>query len=486
MVSLQKVGTALFVLSAAVSAYAQPAGGEPGQQDKAAAAAPKPAAVPPSDPAGKEPPAKPEAGAAGPGAEAPAEGPPEAAAEGGAEQPVGATAPPPDAAVAGATAEPGARRADGRDEQQGDDQADQKKGNKKKKRGTWKNPELRVGGRVYVQLVATDEDDRRPTEFRVSTARLKLDFRQTRMIQAAIDAELASELEQLDAWSQLRDAFVRFAPLRALRLTAGQFKKPFSRLEMDGLRRLPVIERGVGSELLVRWLGYGSRDIGVKVDGRTARRTGFRYAVGVFNGTGRNTRDIDRDGSKDLVGRVEYRPIRELAFGASGSYKSFDQREFRRYTTHYYGPNSTNHPVGFQVPVSALAGGADIRFRGGGLTAYAQGLYGHNFLAANMTAEEYSAASRPKAFDALLLIAYEIRLREKRKLAIQPVVKGELLAPDDRQENGYVWLGTLGANLLLGRHLRLMVNGEVTHTTSTAPADWTNHKRLLVQTALDM
>lgn len=108
-----------------------------------------------------------------------------------------------------------------------------------------------------------------------------------------------------------------------LKVSAGQFKIPFSQENLASSAKLDTINRSQIVEALTARskdvIGNQSgRDIGIKASGsfwEAKDRYLFDYALGVFNGSGINT--SDRNEQKDFVGRTVFHPIKELSLGGS-------------------------------------------------------------------------------------------------------------------------------------------------------------------------
>ena len=107
------------------------------------------------------------------------------------------------------------------------------------------------------------------------------------------------------------------------KITAGQFKLPFSLenitsdTKLDTINRSQVVEAlaARGTDVIGNQNG---RDIGVQVGGNFGpkdNRQLFDYAVGVFNGAGINASDTNE--RKDVVGRLAYHPWQDFSVGGS-------------------------------------------------------------------------------------------------------------------------------------------------------------------------
>ena len=321
-----------------------------------------------------------------------------------------------------------------------------------------KDPKLRVRGFVRALWQLTDETDAAVHEFRVPTARLGLEWKQSRMLRAELEIDAAEDQGSTTAWSSLRDAYVQVQPVRQFRLRAGQFKKPFSRLELTPRRRLRLVERGISNHWVVEDLGYGDRDVGVETSGRFGEKIRLSYALGVFNGSGRNAREVDPNGTKDVAARLELAPTGWLSIGISGSHRSFDPEVF----------------PGF--PRGAAMGEADLEVKAGHLYALAEGSYGENPL----------SIDRAESWSGLLLTSYRVPLTTTWRLAVEPVLKGEVLKPEHHVRNSHIIDLAAGANLHVGRYFCLMAHAELTDPASGALPLWESSRRLLVQVSVDM
>src|SRR5690606_13185024 len=223
--------------------------------------------------------------------------------------------------------------------------------------------EFRFGGRIQMQFSTTSLDRSDiPGGGSVDPADLEI-----RRLRASVEARLGDRLKgkvEPDFTSRdatLRDAWVDVAFADGFALRAGQFKKPFSRLESTSSVLIVPIERGVrirglrsaleaatepvtgrplfgeagGSPVLgdgyalLDGLGYLGRDVGLAAHGRLGR---VAYEVGVFNGRGTSV----RPGQEGLAaaGRLVVRPAPglPLSIGAGASYRKsrFDDTDALR------------------------------------------------------------------------------------------------------------------------------------------------------------
>lgn len=142
--------------------------------------------------------------------------------------------------------------------------------------------------------------------------------------------------------AKMLDASLGWRHADWLKVTAGQFKIPFSQENLQSSNKMELINRSMVVGALVARAGdvigdQNGRDIGVQAAGNFAlfKTPGFlEYAVGVFNGSGINRTDLNDQ--KDVVGRFVVKPYQGLLVGCSvyeGRYTlsaTPDQKDIRR------------------------------------------------------------------------------------------------------------------------------------------------------------
>ena len=139
------------------------------------------------------------------------------------------------------------------------------------------------------------------------------------------------------------DLYFRYKPSPAFGMQIGQFKLPFA-IENDiyGPTKFEFIDYSYITTLFARnnaqydGLAATGRDLGFQVYGSLGEADGYHalsYNFGIFNGAGINGKD--HNSSKDLVGRVIYKPSKELSFTASYMYAETDIKVNEEITREY-------------------------------------------------------------------------------------------------------------------------------------------------------
>jgi hypothetical protein len=191
---------------------------------------------------------------------------------------------------------------------------------------------ITVGGHVQIQHSVSSVDGTSPgTTDAVDDIFVRRAVIQLSLRMGDVDAQVDPDF---GSGPGLRDTFVRWALAREVRLSVGQFKRPFSIFDLASDHDLPDIERdariegltscpGVGNvcsfSRLVVGLQFDDRDMGVRAEGDLG--TKVQYLATVTNGQGRNT--LDANDAKSVSGRVVLvlRPTLRLAgFAASHDY----------------------------------------------------------------------------------------------------------------------------------------------------------------------
>ncbi|MEI6679975.1 MAG: porin [Mariniphaga sp.] len=122
---------------------------------------------------------------------------------------------------------------------------------------------------------------------------------------------------------KIMDAYGEIKIFDYLNFTIGQAKIPFSFENLASSNKMESIDRSQVVEALVTRgkdvIGnHNGRDIGVQVGGSLVKiknRFLFDYKVGVFNGSGIN--QTDKNKNKDIVWRFISHPVKGLDFGGS-------------------------------------------------------------------------------------------------------------------------------------------------------------------------
>jgi hypothetical protein len=182
---------------------------------------------------------------------------------------------------------------------------------------------IEIGGRVFARAalsrhyesVALDNgvvEEKRvdALDFTIPTARVDLRYHAPgRWLSADVEFELAQRPELKDAWVRVRN--------RHFGAKLGQFKSPFSAIELESRFSLPVAERGFLHDVLTKQLQLAGRRPGATVSAEAGGALRPSLTLGAFQGSvlvDRQADDLDREplfeqtlDAQSLFARVELR-----------------------------------------------------------------------------------------------------------------------------------------------------------------------------------
>ena len=347
-------------------------------------------------------------------------------------------------------------------------------------------------------------------QFEIDSARFNLSFKYDRFLEAAIEYDFAGLVDDDEVKDGLRDAYIRIEPLRAFGIQLGQFKKPFSRLELTSRKRLPTISRGETNDYALGFLHFGGRDVGAMVSGRLIKKIKLEYYAGIFNGTG--TDNVEpASASLDYVFRLESKPVKWLEVGVAASAHTVRKADFKEFFDPYAYEglddddfpswvNNTTVPgyeeyamASFTSTYPWLAGRHwmgefDFELDFGRFEAVFEMAMGQNWW----------FEKSPYLWSMTGLISYKFPLFGGA-MAIEPAVFAEMLHIEDEDWTWRVRMLQLtpGVNIHFGDDVRLMIHGQLARTTGVEadideaplagfwpgewPGDFKGYKNLFIQ-----
>ena len=210
-----------------------------------------------------------------------------------------------------------------------------------------------ISGYTQVQFQATNRDAAEShTTFEVRRGRLQLEAELKK------ELSLRIEFEATTTEVKARDLYLRYDIGRSLTLKAGQLKKPFSYGRLRPARNLRIIERP--THIREDFRGYLGRDVGLLAEWDPIKL--LEFSIGIFNGSGVGTgARNDNNDAKDVVGRIELEPLKDLAFGLNVSSHSVVQ--------------TIQDPLPTFAEERFTAYGVDVSCDIGNLKLIAEGLY---------------------------------------------------------------------------------------------------------------
>lgn len=271
--------------------------------------------------------------------------------------------------------------------------------------------EVEVHGRLYMG-VAADERDDWTRQLDLDSARIGIEARLPGLL-TVLEADVASP-------APIKDAFARVDGPWATRIQAGRFKAPFSARQLESSWKLPLVDRGLVNDYLVKDNDLGGRRLGATAG---VRPWSGRLEVvgGVFAGDPSAFGGEHR--AQDLAARVSARPWKPLELGATA-----------------YRAGSSDALIPDTHAASAYA-----QLSSGPLDATVEGFVG------KIAAGDFTAGTA--------LVGWTLAVREARRLRVTPVAGGEVLQLRGTIHGvGYSAIG--GAVLSWREGLKVKLQGE--------------------------
>lgn len=189
----------------------------------------------------------------------------------------------------------------------------------------------KFSGYAIGQYQYSSQHEAESNSFSLRMIRISLDGRILGDFAYKLQGQVNGNTSTLGDSPRMVDVYVEWQKLPFLKIKAGQFKRPFTFENPMN----PIDQGFMGySQNIMKLAGFNDRvgehssngrDIGVQIQGDLLKTSSGRpllhYQVGVFNGQGINTKDVDNQ--KDVIGGLWVMPVEGLrigAFGWTGSY----------------------------------------------------------------------------------------------------------------------------------------------------------------------
>lgn len=269
-------------------------------------------------------------------------------------------------------------------------------------------------------------------------ARVGVDARYRDVLRVRATIELSDLLDKPEPGMVLRNAWTNIRIHPAFQIRAGQFKRPYSRLELRGFSSIPFIGRGLFNRIAVEDLGWGERALGMKLWGDIKPALPgldrLRWQLSVTNHAVSGAPH-----GFDAHARLTYDPTHWLSFGANAAYKSVqdplaDEATCR--STWKRGP---------ECRLGVFAAGSDVAFDVEGLYASVE---------VNLAQDWLYVEESPWILGALGYASYDIQVAKRTRL--QPVVFGEFVDSNMSYAESEAVRAGAGFNILWTKHLRIM------------------------------
>ncbi|MBO1362436.1 porin [Prevotella sp. A2931] len=193
------------------------------------------------------------------------------------------------------------------------------------KQPSWFN-NIKLSGYGMTQYQYSDQEGAKANSFNLRMFRLALEGKIKNEFYWKAQVQLNGNTSTLGSSPRVVDLFAEWQRYTAFKVKIGQFKRPFS--FENPLH--PIVQGFMSySQNVLKLAGFSDRtgehasngrDIGVQIQGdflpNADGRNLLHYQVGVFNGQGINTKDVDQ--RKDIIGGVWVMPVKGMRLGVFG------------------------------------------------------------------------------------------------------------------------------------------------------------------------
>lgn len=190
---------------------------------------------------------------------------------------------------------------------------------------------VKLSGYGMTRYQYSSQENKKSNSFDVRLVRIALDGRILNDFYWKMQFQLNGNTSELGSSARIVDLFAEWQKYDFFRVKIGQFKNPFTfenpmhPIDQGFMSYSQVVTKIAGFSDRAGTHSSNGRDIGLQVQGdflkNAAGRNLLHYQVGVFNGQGINTSDVDQQ--KNLIGGIWVMPVAGMrigAFGWTGSY----------------------------------------------------------------------------------------------------------------------------------------------------------------------
>jgi hypothetical protein len=310
--------------------------------------------------------------------------------------------------------------------------------------------DLDVEGRVFARSTLTRDDREADSgepwlhELAVESARITVDYKRGRFLRVQIEAEMS------DDELRTKDAYVRLRPNEHWTFQAGRFKRPLSAIALSSIWDLPVVERGLLSELEPDSsvpLPFGGRDDGASVSYEPGLpwEPAFTAALFMHTLTDVGVVDVSEVFAMDAHLRATVKPVDSVTVGVSGA--SIAHRETRALDP----DNLSNAPLG----------SIDVEAELGPVALWVEGFIGES--------TAYTTIDRAEGtmWAARMIAAFRLKKPLSGVRQLEPFVAGSLFDPRTSTSGDGARQLAGGLNVYFTKRVRL--NLEVENTWISDP-----------------
>lgn len=193
--------------------------------------------------------------------------------------------------------------------------------------------QVKLSGYALTQYQYSGQENAKANSFNLRIVRAVLDGRIADDFYWKMQVQLNGNTTTNTLSPRLVDFFAEWQKYDFFKVKMGQFKRPFTfenpmhPIDQGFMSYSQPINKLAGFADRSGMHASNGRDIGVQLQGDFLKVNGrnlLHYQVGVFNGQGINTKDVDQQ--KDLIGGVWVMPVKGMRIGVFGSEGSYSRK----------------------------------------------------------------------------------------------------------------------------------------------------------------
>ena len=191
--------------------------------------------------------------------------------------------------------------------------------------------DLKLSGLLISQYQYIGQEDAESNSFNIRLGRLSLEGRLLDDFYWKAQVQFNGNISTVGQSPRVIDLFSEWQKYKFFRVKLGQFKRPFTfenpihPIDQGFMSVSQNVSKLCGFSDRTGEHSSNGRDIGIQLQGDVLKNAAGRelvhYQIGVYNGQGINTKDVDQ--RKDIIGGIWVMPVKGLrlgVFGWTGSY----------------------------------------------------------------------------------------------------------------------------------------------------------------------
>lgn len=193
--------------------------------------------------------------------------------------------------------------------------------------------QVKLSGYALTQYQYTGQEGAKANSFNLRLVRLALDGRIVNDFYWKMQLQLNGNTSTNSLSPRLVDLFAEWQKYDFFRVKIGQFKRPFTfenpmnPIDQGFMQYSQNVNKLAGFADRDGQIASNGRDIGLQFQGdflKINSRNWLHYQIGVFNGQGVNTKDVDQQ--KDVIGGIWVMPVKGMRLGFFGSEGSYSRK----------------------------------------------------------------------------------------------------------------------------------------------------------------